>query len=494
MINKFQIKAIFLFGYLLWAAVLLYPALGSYFSQDDFHHLRTIMDKNFSDIPLFFVTWQEGQTFYRPLSREIFNLFMYKTFGLNPLPFHIVNLLQILTIAALSFILIKRITASIAAAAFGVILYSVNAVHGVELYYLASVQVLFAAIFLLLSLLSFLTFLEKPKLKNYLLTALFFVLALLSHGMAVMFPGVLALLIIWKKCSARILLQKKTFFIFVPFIIINLIFISFSSLFSLPTQQVYQPVISLKAALNTFFWYTLWTFGLPEMLVDFVGSGFRVNPNLMRWYGNYLNVVLPLLVLFTLSLIGIFYNFRNKLRQSSQLFLFIAAFAVSLFPFLIFPQHKFVSYLSFAVVWFSAAVGCLLSRVWGEGIFRKIWVVGVIGCFAIVSWQTTALNARIHWAAKRAAAAKFLLEDIKTNYPRVEKGATFYFKNDADYPDIAKDWGTSSKQAFYILSGADGLKLLYKDSSIQVYYEDVSKLPIDVRKSEVIYYTARFPY
>src|SRR3990167_10367730 len=72
-------------------ALFLSDSLFSYFSQDDFFHLRTIMDKSLSSIPSFFISEQKEYAFYRPLSRETYNLLMYRLFGLNSLIFHLVN-------------------------------------------------------------------------------------------------------------------------------------------------------------------------------------------------------------------------------------------------------------------------------------------------------------------------------------------------------------------------------------------------------------------
>ena len=65
------------------------------------------------------------------------------------------------------------------------------------------------------------------------------------------------------------------------------------------------------------------------------------------------------------------------------------------------------------------------------------------------------------------------------------EGAVVYFKNDPNYPFIAEDWGGSSKQAFFILSGDNAAQLLYKDNSIRSYYEDLGSLPEEVDNKEV---------
>lgn len=467
--------------------LIFQDSIFSYFSQDDFYHLRTIMDKKFSDIPSFFITRQEGQTFYRPLSREIFNLLMYKSFGLNPLPFYLVNFSQIILISFLIFLLVEKITKRKIAALLAVILYVTNAVHSTELYYLASIQTLIVTSLLLISLINYLSYLETKKIKKYYISFIFFIMALLSHETAIVFVAILVSVEIFKNWNRKIIWR------ILPFVEIIIIYLLITLSFnSLPNQQVYQPIFSLKSVLNTSVWYTLWNFGFSEMLVDFIGPNLSVNPNLIKWYGNYVYLILFLSFLFFISVTYLFWIFKEKIFKTKLLFLFFVCFLITLSPFLFFPQHKSTYYLSFSSVWFAGLVSSLIAPAYTK--YFKILVCLIVIIMFTISYQTIQLNKLTYWAAKRAVAAKYLLNEIKIKYPVVPKGSIFYIKNDPYYPKIAKEWGTSSKQAFYILSGADALKLLYNDSSIQTYFEDKGPLLSKSDNSKIINYVARFPY
>lgn len=479
---------------LLISLIFFYPIILGYFSQDDFHHLHTIMDRNLSDIPSFFITWQEGQTFYRPLSREIFNLLMYKTFGLNPLPFHLVNFLQIITISTLTFFIIKRFTQDITTAILTSLFYIGSAVHSIELYYLGSVQQLFATIFLLISLLLYLQYKKNSSIQILLISIISYLAALLSHGMAVMFPGMLLLLEIISIKNIFRLINRQVLFNLIPFFLIDVIYIFFSSLTVLPNQSTYQPIVSLKPILNTLFWYCLWSFNLPEMLVDFVGPKLQINPKLFIWYHGYLNTVLPLLTILFLAIGAVFLKYFKYLIRNKNLYIFVIFFILSLSPFLIFPKHKFIFYMSFSTVWFSAILALIISYIVRKNNFGKMIAGIFLVLHLMISYQTIQINKITHWAAKRSVAAKFILSEIKTIYHNFPKGSVLYIKNDPLYPDIAKEWGSSSKQAFYILSGSDALRLLFNDKTIKVYYEDVLPLPKNIDRSEIITYIAKFPY
>src|SRR5258708_5255643 len=268
--EKFLI-VIFLFFLTAWN----FSAINSFFSQDDFFHLSLIMGKKFFDIPSFFVSWLNGQTFYRPLSREVFNLLMFRQFGLNPLPFHLVNLLIISANAILVYKLSHFFTNKRSAAFISVLIYLLSPIHSIELYYLASVQTLFATFFMAFSTISFLSYLKEKKIRSYLLSLILFVLGIFSHESSVVLPLILTAMFLLKPNKLPI---KNKLLLLLPFFIFGLgRFLLLLIFKNLPHQNVYQPVTNPKTALNTLAWYVLWSFGLPEILVDFIGPGFRIN-------------------------------------------------------------------------------------------------------------------------------------------------------------------------------------------------------------------------
>lgn len=459
----------------------------SYFSQDDFYHLRTIMDKNMIDIPSFFIKKLEGQTFYRPISRETYNLIMYKAFGLNPVPFHLVNVFLILVNLRLIYLLVKKVTNNSRTAYLTVLIYTLSSVHNIELYYLASVQNLLMTTLTLLVVILYLRFLKEKNLNDYLAAILLFLSALLCHESALIIPGVIFLMTFLKN---NLIKNKMVFFL--PFVILALIFIlSITGKANLPDQSVYQPVFEIKWVLNTLGWYILWSFGLPEMLVDFVKSKFIIKDEFFVWYGYYTRIVFPLVFLSIFILLGIIWS-RKKKIFSKDLLIFLLSFLFSLTPFLFFPQHKFVYYLSLPIVWFSGVYGIIFESVLGKGKYKAIAVCLILS-ISIISYQTSQINSKTHWAAKRAKSAESIIKDLKRNFPYVAKGTSFYLTDDPDYPNIAKEWGSSSKQAFYILSGSDAFQLLYKDSSIKVYFESLREPPED-SNSNLISLVAKFPY
>lgn len=467
-------------------------SISSYFSQDDFFHLRQVMDKNISDIPGFFIGRLEGQTFYRPLSRETYNLIMYKVFNLNPLSFHLFNLFLILINAIFLIFITKKLANNLAAAYFSLFIYFVSSAHSIELYYLSSFQTLLSTSFVLLSVYFYVLYLDSRNINRYLVSLLMFSVALFSHESSLILPGFILILEILygKKFSFKHLIYKV-----LPFFLLGTLFlISTTSITTLPAQKVYQPSFNFKSILNTFGWYIAWSLGFPEMLVDFVGSGLKLKTEFLIWYKDYARIIFPLIFFFCSIQILFILHLRKTLIKNKFLIFSILAFVISLLPFLFFPQHKFVYYLSLALIWFSIIFGVVLSVAWRYSRIHKMFVILVVMAFSIVASKTIEINSITHWAAKRAKSAEVLIKNFKKDYPLVSKGSIFYIVDDPDYPFIANEWGTSSRQAFYILSGSDALQLLYKDPTIKVYYQALGGLPKGIDRDKVITFTAKFPY
>ncbi|MDO8619137.1 MAG: hypothetical protein Q7R49_04325 [Candidatus Daviesbacteria bacterium] len=493
--RKPDLFLIFVLTVLIVTNQLVVP-LNSYFSQDDFYHLRQIMDKKVADLPIFFLpAITSEQTFYRPLSREIYNFITFSLFGLSPLPYHLIILLFIFIIGLLMFKLILVFSKSNQAAIVGTALYYLSAIHSTELYYTASVENLITTLFSLLTIIFYLYFFNNKKKRYYFLSLGSYLFTVGSHESSiVLLPMLITIHFFWIKQIYKIRLNKLIM-IFLPFVLVTIyrIFI-FLAIMHLPKQIEYQADFNPKVMLNSFIWLVLWIFNLPEFLVDFVTFSFKINPNLIKWYGSYLIIVIPLIIVqLTIVIISVI-QLKGRLLRYKDLLFFISLFLLAIAPLTIFPSHKFSYYLSQSSVWIYAAVGSLFAHLTAYKPKFRIFSYLFIIAFSITSIQTVNINALTHWAAKRDVAAEFLIKDIKSKYPTVVKGTIFYIVNNPQYPVISPEWGSSSKQAFYILSGADAFKLIYHDNSIRTYFEDVTGLPEDIDLDKIIVYQPLFPY
>ena len=345
-------------------ALFLSDSLFSYFSQDDFFHLRTIMDKSLSSIPSFFISEQKEYAFYRPLSRETYNLLMYQLFGLNSLIFHLVNFTLIILNGWLIFKFCKLLINKLVISLIALVLYLFSAVHNIELYYLASFQTLISTTFILSGLICYLNYLKGGIKKFRFFSMLFFVLGIASHESAVVFV-ILAILLELFGVGAKKIRLWSILINISPFLIILFFrFLLHLTGSPLDEQTSYQPVFDIKNITNTFIWYTLWSFGMPEMLTDFATLTLDFNPNLFKFYSYYTNGVFPLFLLIILSLILIGINLLKNTWRDKNIWFLGFGYVASLSPFLFFPNHKFVYYLTLPVLFFSIFLGSLLGKYW----------------------------------------------------------------------------------------------------------------------------------
>ncbi len=458
---------------ILTCALFLYhPAIFTYFSQDDFFHFKVSQTDGsivkFINLFGFHSFGERGIAFYRPIFREgLFNIF-YSLFGLNPYPFRILQFLLLFLNAYLIYSLITKFFNNKYLSFFVAFFYTVSSAQLSPLYYLAGgMQVLGATTFLLLTLL--LTF------KNSFLSFFTFLLALASHELASITPFLITTLLFvrypLKKAIRKAWISIPFFLILFAYLYLEITMIGFST-----SEKQYQMVFSLKAILNSYMWYTGWALGLPEMLIDFVSPGFKLNPNLMRYWGSYYYIIfstflISLLLLLT-SITYLLIKKRNFLNK--QLLFFIFWFLLSLLPVILLPLHKSTQYLETGLAAFWTIIGLIILSIYQLKTLRIFCVILIASLFTL-SATSAILQRTTYWAAERGKYAQQLIKQVTSAYPALPKGSVLYFKNDPNYPFVAKEWGSSSKQAALILNNADALRIVYKDPTLKVYYEDLQK-------------------
>lgn len=464
---------------ILLVVFLVYsPALSVYFSHDDFFNFKVSQTDGtlggFLNLFGFHPFEERGIAFYRPVFREaLFNIF-YSLFGLNHLPFRVLSLVIHVVNIVLVYILMQRLFRKQELSLFVAFFFGITAGNVGSLYYLTGgVQSLGATMFVLFSLILFLN-------GRLFYSFLSFILSLGSHELAIVTPLVIVGVSLLRKQSlARVL----PFFVAAGlFAILDFFLIGFSS-----GEQQYQLTFSLKGILNSLAWYGMWALGFPEMLVDFVGPKLSLNPNLMKFWGDYYGGIFffagVALVIFIASFIWALLRVRI---WTDKKFWFLALwFPIAISPILLFPLHKQTYYLNPALPAFWGAVGFVIFKVYANFRKRNNNLAGfALGAFIasifLLSVDSAVLANNTYPAANRGKIAKKLLNDISFQYPSLPKGAVIYFKNDSKYPKISGDWGGSSKQASFVLNGSDALQLLYRDPKLRVMYEDLDdQIPPD---------------
>ncbi len=433
---------------------LFSPALTNFFSGDDWFHLNISQISSFKEFLNFFSFSPTPQSaaFYRPLSTQVFFFAFRSLFDLNSLPYFLFVLAVFGFSLYLVYLLAQKVLKNKTQAILALFFYSISVTNFTKIYFLSAFQEIVMVVFILLSILSYL---KKPSTKNTLISLLFFILALASKETAVVLPFIL-LILDWSRGrinSKRIL----------PFIIILLPYLYFRfSYFGTAVGESYIWDFSPKRAINTLFWYTLWSFGAPELLVDYVSSGFRILPRLYTDFPFWSSAILLTIALTLLSFLIVFIK-NIKVIDKKFLFAF-GVFALGLLPVVFLPWHKFTLELTFPMVGFSLMLARLsLGRV------NKLPVIVFILLFFTLNITTNILTYKNHYSVNRAKLARRIYSYFKSTYPEYPQGKYFEFINDTEaYPET---WG-SSKQIAHAASGSNLFKVLYKDKSIEVYYQD----------------------
>lgn len=466
-------RAVLIFSFIfLIVAFVYYPVLFTYFSHDDFFHFKVSQTNGtvggFLNLFGFHPFGEREIAFYRPVFREgLFNIF-YSLFGLNALPFRVLSLLIHGINILLVYILMQKLFNKRKLALFVAFFFGLSAGNVGSLYYLAGgIQSLGATMFILLSVILFLN-------RKVLFSFLTFLLALGSHELSAFIPLVFL---------GFSLINRRPAILLWPFFTALLIFIylDFSVIGFSSTEQQYKATFSPKAIFNSLAWYISWAFGFPEMFLDFIGPKFSINPNLMKFWGDYVAGIFFFgLVAATVFVMNFLVSVRAGILKDRKFWVLLFWLILALSPVIIFPLHKSTYYLNPALPAFWGLMGLVTvySYEWLKKINIRIvgFLIGAFMASAIsLSFISVALAKVTYPAANRGRIAEKLVGDIQIMYPQLPKGAVIYIKNDPNYPKISGDWGGSSKQAAFVLNGSDALQLVYKDPNLRVVYEDFDR-------------------
>ncbi len=437
--------------YIYLLPVLFYlPALGNFFSADDWFHLRITQIDTFQQFLNFFSFSQTSQSasFYRPLSTQVFFYIFQNLFGLNSAIFYLFGLI----LFAYILYLIKKLSESYLPSNIHnlpSIIYGLSVSNFTRVYFVSAFQELFLVAFSLLALIYFRT---KPKR-----SLIFFVLALLSKETAIVLPALILLLNVKDKKSlvSTIYDLRSTILISVVYLYFRLFY------FGIVEGDSYLWDFSPVKAANTLMWYALWSLGAPELLVDYIGSGLRPIPRFFVDYASWWPfIVFPLLVIIFASF---FVFFNNIKKLNSNFWIFILFFVVSLCPVLFLPSHKFALELGLPLVGLAISLALLLQK--SNHVFYFVF----LSFFCFYNLSMNYLTYTRHYSVSRGQISKKVYEYFSKNYPTPPDYQYFEFINDAE--DNGDLWG-QSKQISQSLSGSDFFRVFYRQPLYMVYYHD----------------------
>lgn len=164
-----------------------------------------------------FKTFSNGH--YHPLTMLSYSA-EYNLFGLNPKPYHAVNLILHILNAFLVFAFIWMLTKQNFVAFITALLFAIHPMHVESVSWISDRKDLLCSLFFIGAMCAYLMYLKKGGNKFYLITLLMFLLALFSKAMAVTLPIVLFAIDYFmdRKISKKTIIEK------IPFLVLSLIF------------------------------------------------------------------------------------------------------------------------------------------------------------------------------------------------------------------------------------------------------------------------------
>lgn len=463
-----------IFILIIFLATLLYfPSIFNFYSHDDFFHLTISKADSFGKFFNFFniLSSPSGFGFYRPLTTQVFYFLSHSIFNLNPMPLHLISFLVFFTVVFMVFKLAYELLEDKKAALLATFFYAVSATHFGHLYYLGAFQELGLAFFFFLSVWGFVKFLKQPARRYYFLSLAAFIGALLSKEFAVMLPVVLLLASVFLKLQRRLDIPfRKLIILLIPFASLLVIYLYLHIFhYGLAQGDSYLWEFSSRV-FNTLFWYVVWSLGLPEMLVDFIGPGLKPVPNLFINYGREMTPIFALFFIILLQLLfaALKHLRRTNLKQTAFYAIFPIWFIATLLPVLFLPWHKFTYELTVPLFGAVSFMSLLVTKMggWQKSVF--------IAAYLSLSILTVSLTSRTHWITQGGQAAENVKKYLDQNSLFADNEQILFYDTpqDANLP-----WKPSS-QLKTALSNDNFFKVFYQ-RRIKVLYGESADVNVE---------------
>lgn len=350
------------------------PVLSGYFFMDDFYFLSISRAASLIDFLKFFSPIKNIP--YRFISQQLFFFSMQKIFGLNPLPYHLlilfIHLINSLLIYKVFLLLGNKNKSYLLS-----IIYAVSAIHFVGLFSITGSYFIFGMFYFLISVYFWLNFIIQSKKKYYFLSFLFYIMAVFSSEITMVFPLIILLISSKSKLFSN-------FIKIIPFFIVSLINIFINYKFAgAPKTDAF--MMDIKAFPATFKWYMLRALGLPEG----IKNGTNIEKNLIY-------------LLFALLLLIICYSvWKNltKIKQNVyQILKYLLWLLLASVLFFIMPNHLNPIYFSISLIGLLMIFAILLK-------YKFLFLFTSI--YLLISLFSIKLLMHTHWTVRRSNLARF---------------------------------------------------------------------------------------
>jgi tetratricopeptide (TPR) repeat protein len=337
-----------------------------------------IMELSWNSIKEIFSQYLMGH--YHPLTLLSYAL-EFHFFKLNPLAYHVTNLILHLMNALLVFLMILMLKGGILTSLVVSLLFGIHPLHVESVIWISQRKDVLYTFFFLGSLVAYLHYSKTKTVKAYLLSFLLFVLSLLSKSMAVSLPVIMVLcdFLLQQKFDRKCLIEKMPFFI--TAFIFGMIALSALGL-SQPDDP--KPPFSL---INTML-------VMSEALVFYV-SKLILPANLSSFYP-YIKGEAPwasvsLLIILGFLMVGVFFIITGKYRKIIFGLLFFLTVLLPILPLrVVADRYTYVSSIGVFFL-FGEGFSWLFSRIQRDSRWIRtlpvVALIGVLGIFSFLTWE-----------------------------------------------------------------------------------------------------------
>jgi protein O-mannosyl-transferase len=384
----------------------------------------TVQNLSSDNVGKYFNTFYLGM--YQPIPMLAFAM-NYHFSGTKSAPYKLFNLLIHLLNVMLVFVFVKKLSGNSYAGLLAAVMLALHPMNVESNTWLSARSTGLFSVFYLLALLAYLRYLKSgQQYKNFALTFVFFLLALLSKSMAATLPMVLFVMDAWhhRQFSKAAILEK------IPFFMLSVIF----GLISIKAAASFGHIEVLETDYTFFDRLFLLSYGLAFYLIKLI---FPVNLSAIYAYPEKAGAWLPTeyylsFVFLALIAYGIYRlrTYRHETFLGFAFFVLAISMVLPLFwsrLFIVAERYVYLPYIGlFAVagIWFKA----LLEEKMKAPTNTRNWILAV-GAVWILFFGISSFVRTQAWQSTRA-----LMEDVidKKRSPADQAFGWFFLGNVSD--------------------------------------------------------------
>ena len=397
---------------LLLTLISFYPSIKCDFTSwdDPLYVTENNLIKNlyFENIKNIFSTGHAVALNYHPLTVLSFAIDFHFS-GLNPLHYHLVNvIIHLLNTLLVFFFAFKLSNGKLFVGIIVSLFFGIHPMHVESVTWISERKDVLYAFFFIASLICYLNYTQSNKTKFLIFTFILFFLSILSKAMAVVLPVVLILIDYYqgRKLTIKTLAEK------IPFFIVSLIFgllaINIQSKEAIATYETFTLFQRISFGFFGFFTY-IWKMILPIDLSAFYPYPIA-DSQIAFPISFYLPVIIGLILFITIPLLTFFYPAKMKLISFGIGFYFITIVFVLQFisvgQVIMAERYSYIPYIGLLFL-----IGMLLNNLTERKPLLKKFIFVVISGIAILFSYLT------HERTKVWKTTETLWTDVINKYP-----------------------------------------------------------------------------